>query len=229
MFGHKTVPPCDSELELLIDGDKLVRAEQAKFLGVIIDSKLTWSSHVQYISLKIMKGIGIMCKLRNILPSRVLLSLYYTLIYPYLTYCVIVWGCANATTLRKLIILQKRAIRIITSSPYRAASNPLFIRLRLLKVHDIYKQQLAMFVFKFIHFLLPDSFCTYFTFNSSPAYYTRANNCFIVLHFRTVIREHSISVSGPRVWDSLPSVIRSCASFNTLKLAVASHLFSLYT
>jgi len=50
------------------------------------------------------------------------------------------------TTMHKLVILQKRAVRIITSSPYRAASNPLFVRLRLLKFNDIYTLQLAIFI-----------------------------------------------------------------------------------
>jgi len=66
-------------------------------------------------------------------------SYYYTLIQPYLTYSSIVRGCANVTTMHKLLILQKRAVHIITRSPYRAASNPLFVRLRLLKVNDICK------------------------------------------------------------------------------------------
>ena len=229
LFGHKKVPLCDSELHILINGQKLERVEHTKFLGVIVDSKLTFSNHIQYISLKILKGLGIMCKLRNILPSSVLLTLYYTLIYPYLTYCTIIWGCANMTALHKLVILQKRAIRIITRSPYRTASNPLFLRLRLLKVYDIYNLQLAIFMYKYLCFLLPKSCGMYFTLNSAPSYITRSNNDFVVPTFRTTIRERSISVAGPRFWDALPRSARNCTCFNTLKREIRSFLFLSYT
>jgi len=211
LFGHKTVPLCDTELRVVLDNYTLDEVQRTKFLGIIIDSKLTWSSQVQYVSIKIMKGIGIMCKLRNVLPTSALLSLYYTLIYPYLTYCVIIWGCANVTTMHKLVILQKRAIRVVTRSPYRAASNPLFVRLRLLKAHDIYKQQLIIFMFKFIHFHLPVSTGSYFILNSSPVYHRRAENYFIVPSFRTIIREHSISAQG-----------RGCGILFPAKFGVAS-------
>src|ERR1044072_8113683 len=62
---------------------------------------------------KYQKGLGIMRRLCNILPSEVLLTLYNTLIYPYLSYCNIIWGCAKITVLHKLMVLQKRAICII--------------------------------------------------------------------------------------------------------------------
>jgi len=80
----------------------------------------------------------------------------------------LVWGCANVTTMHKLLILQKTAVRInsnITRSPYRAASNPLVVYLRLLKVNYIYTFQLATFMFKFIRFPLPSSCRTFFLLN----------------------------------------------------------------
>jgi len=70
-FGHMKAPLCDPELRLLIDGHILERIDRTQFLGIIIDSKLTWSDHVQYISLKILKSLGIMSKLRNLLPCSV--------------------------------------------------------------------------------------------------------------------------------------------------------------
>jgi len=70
-------PLCDPELRLLIDGHLFERVDHAQFLEIIIDSKLTYESDlVQYISLKILNGLGFMCKLRYILPSSVLLTLY---------------------------------------------------------------------------------------------------------------------------------------------------------
>ena len=229
LFGHRKIPSSNSDLYVMINDHILERVERTKFLGVIIDSKLTWCDHVRYISLKILKGLGIMYKLRNIFPTRVLLTLYYTLIYPYLSYCTIIWGCANMTVMHKLVVLQKRAIRLITRSPQHAASDPLFMRLRLLKVYDIFKFQLSIFMFKFIHLHLPVSFGMYFTFDTAPAYHTRSDKCFLLPAFRTIIRENSISVIGPRHWDALPSIVRDCTGLHSLKREVMSQLISMYS
>ena len=66
-----------------------------KYLGVIIDAKLNRISHLTYIKNKIAKEIGIIRKARPLLNKRALTNLYHTLIYPYLMYCVEVWGSAK--------------------------------------------------------------------------------------------------------------------------------------
>ena len=58
--------------------------KNTKFLGVIIDNKLRWSNHINYIKNKIAKSIGIINKTRNFLSKNTPTNLYYTFIYPYL-------------------------------------------------------------------------------------------------------------------------------------------------
>ena len=64
----------------------------AKFLGVIIDKNLTWHDHIHYISGKISKGVGILSKLKHMLPMSILKLIYNSIISPYISYCNIVWG-----------------------------------------------------------------------------------------------------------------------------------------
>ena len=81
-------------LNIKIDGHLIAEVDHTKFLGVIIDNKLNWSYHVNYISRKISKGIGIIIKGRKVFDKTTLLSLYNALVYPYLCYCIHVWGSA---------------------------------------------------------------------------------------------------------------------------------------
>ena len=67
-------------------------ASHLKYLGVIIDSKLNWIPHITYVNNKISKGIGIMFKARDYLNKNCLSNLYHTYIFPYLLYCIEVWG-----------------------------------------------------------------------------------------------------------------------------------------
>ena len=84
-----------------------------KYLGIMIDSDLSWKNHIDFICHKISKSIGIIAKLRHYIPHHLLLSIYHTLITPYLTYGISAWGYCAKTHLNRLLILQKRALRLI--------------------------------------------------------------------------------------------------------------------
>ncbi len=72
----------------LLLGDKLItRERQVKFLGVLLHENLSWKPHINHVCKKISKAIGVIYRNRFTLSSNTKLSLYYTLIYPYLTYC----------------------------------------------------------------------------------------------------------------------------------------------
>ena len=74
--------------DLFINNQIIYRVEHTMFLGVILDSHLTWSYHIQHVKIKIAKNIGILCRARKVLKRTTLITLYYAFIYPYLTYCV---------------------------------------------------------------------------------------------------------------------------------------------
>ena len=76
----------------------------------------------------------------------------------FFNYCVIAWGNAYQSTLQPLSNLQKKAIRIITSSSFTEHSSPLFKHLNIVKLSDIITLQLAVFMYKFHNQLLPSVF-----------------------------------------------------------------------
>ena len=112
---------------VLYDGVLLKQEKVVKFLGVFIDEHLTWKPHVTYICKKTSKSIGTVFRSRFLLSETTKKSLYYTPIYPYLTYCTTVWSFPYVTNLIRIFLLQKRAVRIITNSDFRTHSEPLFI------------------------------------------------------------------------------------------------------
>ena len=94
-----------------------------KFLGVIIDDKLTFERHIVYTKIKISKGLGIIIKARKYLNRELLLKLYNCFVFLYLTYCVEVWGNTAEKYLDPLIKVQKKIVRVITFSPYLPIQN----------------------------------------------------------------------------------------------------------
>ena len=109
---HKTVVTYP---DLQLNGNKIERVTQFNLLGLILQSNLLWNNHVNHISLKVSKIIGILYRLKSVYPLKVLLTLYNTLMLPYFNYCILSWGSVLKNN-HHLYLLQKKAIRIITNS-----------------------------------------------------------------------------------------------------------------
>ena len=105
---HQTSKP-KNNIKVILDNVELSRVNKTKFLGVLIDENLTWKDHIDAISKTMSRNIGIINKLKHFVPKRILLSLYYTLVMPYLNYGILAWGNSCKTYLNKLLKLQKRA------------------------------------------------------------------------------------------------------------------------
>src|SRR6218665_2375474 len=126
---------------ILINNKPLKQLESIKLLGVIIDSHLSWKDHITLITNKISKKLGIISRIKHYLPFHVLLNLYYTLIFPYLSYCNIVWGSNYPSYLLPLVILQKRIIRIVCNLPCLASTKTCFFNFNILTLDNRpYKQ-----------------------------------------------------------------------------------------
>ena len=105
---------------------KLEHREYIKYLGVVIDSKLSWKSHIREILKKICHSVKILAKMRHYANTNILTNLYYAIIYPFLIYGMLAWGRMYRTTLKSIVILQKKAVQIITSSRHDVHTSLLY-------------------------------------------------------------------------------------------------------
>ena len=144
--------------ELQIKNCKLKRVTEFNFLGIVFDEHLNWNLHSQKIANKISRTIGLICRLKRILPQNTLRLIYTSLILPHLQYGLLNWGF-NRNRINKL---QKRAMRNMTCSRYNAHTTPIFNELKLLKLEDIFKISLLKFHFKYENNLLPSYFTNIF-------------------------------------------------------------------
>ena len=195
------------------------RVESCKFLGVHLDHKLNFSSHINYICGKISKHAGILYRIRDNLPLNVRLNYYYGLIYPFLSYNVCVWGGTYASHLQPLIVQHKRLIRIITNSNYMDHTLPLFHRLNILKFEDIYKFNLLIQVHKFISKGL---------FVFKPDGITRSRYFIEPKFQRLSLTQHAFSYAGPSHWNLLPLEIRELDRLGTFKKKLKRYLLDKY-
>ena len=101
-----------------MENQNITKVKEINFLGEILDENLNWKSEISYVANKVAKSIGIISRCSFLLLKLSLSMLYYSLIYTYFHYCNIVWASTYKTNLRRLVILQKRIIRIINKSHF---------------------------------------------------------------------------------------------------------------
>ena len=95
-----------SNVNIILDKTTLKRVDKTKCLGVTIDENLSWKNHIDGITNKISRNIGMI--------TNILHTLYCTLVLPYINYGILIWGKACKTYLEKIHKLYKWAVRIIS-------------------------------------------------------------------------------------------------------------------
>ena len=166
------------------------------------------------------KAIGIMSKIKLIVPKHTLLKLYYALVLPYLNYCSLVWGGTYPTHLKPLTILQKKIVRIICNVSYFHPTNDLFHENSLLKFEDILKYSLGIYMYK--NSSQP-------VFIRTHSYNTRYRNSLNSAFERLSLTQYSVYFRGPSFWNSLPPDVKEARSLDIFKRKLRNYLLSQYS
>ena len=154
-------------------------------------------------------------------------TLYYPFLYPYLSYCIEVWGSATTNRLNCLVVVQKRAIRLITRSGYRDHTQPLFDKLKLLNLNNIYQLRVGLLMLKFYQGKLPAVFDNMFVYsNTRHDHATRQQHSLYVPLAKTRFRRQSVSVKGVSIWNNVIKVLDIHCSMHTFKSKLSNLLLS---
>ena len=242
---HPYNKPVNQRITLKIHKNAISEKDQIKYLGVILDSTLTWKAHIEKICKTVCRSIGIFYKIRPFVNLRILKTLYYSLIYPHLIYAIEVWGSADNVHLNHILMLQKRTVRMIYHLDKRQpdfsfpSADPLFYKLDFLKVHDIFKLKIANFIFSCLNKLNPPNFHSWFKLTSQTHNHnTRSkfididnmrtsNNLFISTARTTHYGLKSLKVQGSKIWNAIPPLIRIKTSPKSFTKELKNYLMNL--
>ena len=161
---------------LKLNGTTLYESPKIKYLGLILDKKLSWKHHIFELRKKLSRAVGILYKMRALnTPQNVLMSLYYSLFHSHLSYGICLYGLADSQYTSKITLIQKKAVRIISNARFNAHTEPLFKKLGILTFSNTLKSQLSLFMWQYDHGELPFCFNNYFKrVNSIHSHNTRA-------------------------------------------------------
>ena len=164
----------------------------------------------------------------------------------HIVYGIQVWGSACDTHLKAIEILQKRVVRLITYNDQfplipgpLPATAPLFCKLKLLKISDIFIFMVCSFIHKCLYHALLSNFDDWFKFSIAVHNYgTRlnfninsgslTNNLFIPSARTSNYGMKLLKVKGPKIWNAIPVSIRNTLSLISFKKLLKDHLISDY-
>ena len=145
----------NAEFDITINGIRINRVGVANFLGVLIDEKLNWKDHIANVKSKLSKSTAILYKCIQVIDSQSMHILYSSLFLPYISYCSEIWGNTYPSNVNCLVVLQKRAIRLLFGAGRLDHTTPLFYRSHIYKIPDLVKFKTAMFMYKAYYYVLP--------------------------------------------------------------------------
>ena len=197
------------------------RSSSVGFLGVEIDEKLKFNFHIDNICTKISKNIGVLYKLKNIIPLQSRISIYYAFVHPYLNYCQLIFGSTHDCYLNRIETLQKRCVRVVADVEYLAHTNPLFFKFQILKFKDLYKYNACTYMFKNLE--------KFENLLVSHSHNTRSHGNYVATFQRLdLTQRQSIMYQCPTIWNNLPDTVRSVNSLDQFKQKCKQYLISLY-
>ena len=216
--------------KLKLDGNEIEIVDEFNFLGFLIDKHLTWKNHINFISKKISKSIGMMCRLKHFLPKHILLTIYNSLILPHINYGILLWGYKAD----KLSNLQKKAVRIISDTKYNAHTDPLFKTLKILKASHLCALHELKFCFKLENNILPDYFKENFFIKNRSVhrYNTRNLNQYQLPKIKHSFAKNCVRYRIPLIFNnSIPEIINKIYthSYNGFTLYIKKYYLDTYS
>ena len=147
------------------------RVYKKKVLGLGIDDKLQWTKHVEKQTKKISCSIAMLRKVKPYVSQATLQMMYKSFVLPYFNYCSAIWYDGNKMHAEKMLKLQKRAARVITSSGLEERSSEIFQMLKWTKIQSILKKRELVMTFKALRGMAPEYLTQMFHVSVNQTYH----------------------------------------------------------
>ena len=201
----------EGNLKIKLCAKRLYLTENIKYLGVKIDANLSWQYYVNDLSIKLNRTNTLLFKMRKYLSLQILRSIYFAIFESYLSYHCLVWA-QNCSNIQRIIILQKKVIRIINFQPRNFHTSPLFKQNSILKFQDKICLENILFISKSLNNLSPSVFNTWFSFSSDQHNYETSSSTqgnLIKLFYKTKrYGKYSITVSAVESWNKIQKQLK---------------------
>uniref|UniRef100_A0A1B6LII1 Reverse transcriptase domain-containing protein n=1 Tax=Graphocephala atropunctata TaxID=36148 RepID=A0A1B6LII1_9HEMI len=186
---------------------QLQLASSTKYLGVTIDDKLSWKSHIDVLCSKLSSTLFALRRIKAVCTPEAMTIAYHSLFESHIRYAIVAWGGSSHSNLERVLIVQKKALRIMTGVDWCTSCRPIFKELRLLTVTNLYILETILFAIN-----------KNLTRNMDlHGYSTRNGNNFSLPLHRLSLYEKKPSYAGAKLFNNLPPELKSQADLKSVK------------
>ena len=228
IFGPKSILPTSQNFSLTIDGHTVTPSPSVRNLGIIMDSTLSFRSHINHVTKISFFHLRNIARLRPTLSSSAAERLIHAFITSRLDYCNSILYGLPSTILQKLQYVQNSAARLLTHTRSREHITPILRQLHWLPIQQRIHFKILLTTYKALHNLAP-SYLTDLLLRHSPTRRLRSADHNLLTpitkaKYRT-LGDRAFAVAAPTLWNSLPLTIRNSDSLPSFKTQLKSHLF----
>lgn len=184
-----------------------------KFLGVTLDQQLSWNAHLESLETKLARVVFLLSRLLHCVPINYVRSAYFAFFQSIMSYGIVFWG--HTPKANKILMLQKKIVRILTKSDWQAHCRPLFVELSILTVTNLYIFNLLIYTYNKYGGLSLRQNIHHFN--------TRHKNLIDVPFVRLEKTRNSHLVIGLRMFNLLPEAVKTL-NFKSFKNRIFNFL-----
>ena len=132
----------DGICNLYLNEKKVKKVQSTKFLGVVIDEKLSWDDHITYLTAKLNSSIALIKRVKSYIPKSEYLKIYNALFLSHLSYCISCWGGIPEYKLSSIFAIQKRCVRLLFGKTFNRDHTEFYetcARVRTIQEHKVEK------------------------------------------------------------------------------------------
>ena len=216
----------DQEDEIIVDLNNscitVNECKVTKYLGLMLDSKLNFKSHIDYIKKKIMKRIGAMYRSKGLLPIKYRKMFANALMLPQFDYLDTIYDKASRTKLGELDLLYKKIAKIALGVPQTESSLSVYKDMKWLPLHLRRQVHLSNYMYRIINDNCPTNFMSKFSYVSGGS--RGSENCNLYVNKST--SHKNFYYLGAKCWNNLPKSIRNLPDISTFSNSYKKLLLS---
>ena len=194
----------DGPIKIKLNRKRLYPSKSVKYLGIKTDENLNWKQIIHDIAIKLNRAMSLLYTIRNYVNKHILRTIYFFIFDSHINYANLIWG-QNLHAVRRLVILQKKALRIMNFHSRGSYSSLLFKSNHILKLEDKILLENILFINKSFNNLLPPIFKSWFTFCSEVHNYqtisSTADKIFKPSYRTDSYGKNSITIGAINSWN----------------------------
>ena len=200
-----------------LNGSLVKWVKKSKSLGVTLDNKLKWKGHTENVKLAFVRKLNLL-KSMGFLPKHMLEDFYWKVIFPSVTYCILVWGNCGKTHFKALERLHTRAARIIYRLNWDLPSQEVIHKTGWKTLSSTYKQRVLSTVHKCCYGEAPDQLCQNIITKKDNN--LRGSEKLVIPRPETNFLHKSVTFRGAVLWNKLPTNLKNEERHNNFKMLI---------